>query len=319
MEFGRVIPKLLTKIDHSLPPDAQRTDRILHANTIVNNTMYFGCAKWGKQDWMSLLYPSGTKEKEFLEHYAGNFSCIELNTTFYRIYPAETISDWVKRTPDIFLFLPKFYQGITHHRRLKNCEDLTMLFLDSISHFKGKLGPAFLQLPENFHPKNFAILESYLEHLPDDLKLFVEVRHPLWYSEPYRSAFFNLLERRGYGAVITDTSGRRDMLHMELTNPHVFIRFVGNNIHHTDIFRINDWIMRMKHWRENGIENIYFMMHQHDESNTPVISRDMIERLNSELGTNIIIPQLIDGEKLKRSHRALRRAIAFQSKRVSRL
>ncbi len=102
-----------------------------------------------------------------------------------------------------------------------------------------------------------------------------------------------MLEENNRGLLITDTSGRRDMIHMELTVPKAFIRFVGNNIHPTDYPRIDSWIERMGKWMKEGIHEIYFMMHQHDESNTPVISEYMIKKMNAELGLKLTVPKLL--------------------------
>ncbi len=62
--------------------------------------------------------------------------------------------------------------------------------------------------------------------------------------------------------VITDVAGRRDVLHQRVTSNTVVIRFVGNNLHDSDYQRLNDWIERLYHWNLNGVENIYFFVHQ---------------------------------------------------------
>lgn len=297
MEFGKVDPPLLDAIDHSLPPDASRTTRILKSNRRKKKTtIRFGCAKWGRKEWRNLIYPKGTKEKDFLSHYGKHFDSLELNASFYRIFPDSTISGWAENVGKGFLFCPKFYQGITHIKRLKveESKELTDAFLRSVSNFGKTLGPCFLQMPQNFLPKNHDVLNAYLNSLPKELEVFVELRHPNWYIGDERKRLFDMLEEQNCGLLITDTSGRRDMVHMELTVPKAFIRFVGNNIHPTDYPRIDQWIERMGAWVKAGIHEIYFMMHQHDESNTPIISRHMITKMNERLGTHIRVPTLLD-------------------------
>lgn len=296
MEFGKVDPSQLDTIDHSLPSDAERTSRILKQNKTKSKTkVHFGCAKWGRKEWINLIYPKGTKEKDFLSHYGKHFDSLELNASFYRIFPDATIAGWANMVGDDFLFCPKFYQGITHLKRLKveESKEWTDAFLRSISNFGDKLGPCFLQLPENFLPKNHEVLESYLKSLPKELEVFVELRHPNWYIGDERKRLFDMLEENNRGLLITDTSGRRDMIHMELTVPKAFIRFVGNNIHPTDYPRIDGWIERMGQWMKAGIDEIFFMMHQHDESNTPIISEYMIKKMNAELGLQLTVPKLL--------------------------
>jgi uncharacterized protein YecE (DUF72 family) len=66
---------------------------------------------------------------------------------------------------------------------LKNAEDETQRFIDSILHFEDKLGPCFLQLPPNFTPKNFHALETYLRGLSDKISVCLELRHSAWFED----------------------------------------------------------------------------------------------------------------------------------------
>lgn len=298
MEFGRVEPGELDGVDHSLPKESAKTKAILKASKgKTQGNVHFGCAKWGRKEWVGLIYPEKTKEKDFLKEYAKHFNCIELNASFYQIYPEAKVAAWAKETEKDFLFCPKFYQGITHFRRLKDCNDLTSSFLKSIDAFGQKRGPCFLQLPDNFGPKNFDVLKEYLLALPKDLVVFVEVRHTEWFTTVFRDNLFDFLASNNNGWVSTDTSGRRDCVHTELPIPKAFIRFVGNNMHSTDYPRIDAWIEKIDGWLKAGINDIYFMMHQHDESNTPVISEYTVKKLNERCGLNIPVPKLMNQQE----------------------
>jgi uncharacterized protein YecE (DUF72 family) len=295
MEFGNVDPYELGIIDYTMPKDVPRTTNILKKVKAKSpGKVHYGCAKWGRKEWVGLIYPKGTKEKDFLEAYAKNYDCIELNTTHYQIYPTATISSWLTKVGKDFVFCPKFYQGITHFKRLKDCKEITDAFLRSVYDFGDHRGPCFLQLHENFGPKNFSTIESYMTSLPKDMEVFLEVRHKDWYTPENQKLLGDFLEANKFGFVITDTSGRRDMMHMELTIPKAFIRFVGNNMHKTDYPRIDAWIERIKSWLDGGIREVYFMMHQHDESNTPLISVPTIKKMNEVLGTKIPVPKLLN-------------------------
>jgi uncharacterized protein YecE (DUF72 family) len=137
-------------------------------------------------------------------------------------------------------------------------------------------------------------LEAFVEQLPSDLTFFVELRHPQWYAD--EKAFTGvtaMLEKKQTGTVITDASGRRDCLHMRLTLPQAFIRFVGNGLHPTDYQRCDAWINRMKQWKVAGIQNLYFFMHQHEELHSPELCRYLIPRVNDALGTRLHIPAFV--------------------------
>jgi uncharacterized protein YecE (DUF72 family) len=294
MEFGKVEISELDAVDHSLPKSSAKTEAVLKkAKSKEKSKVYFGCAKWGRKEWVGLIYPDKTKEKDFLKEYGKHFNSIELNATFYQLYSSAKTETWAKDVGDGFLFMPKFNQNITHFRRLKNADDLTSSFLEGIHGFGDKLGPCFLQLPDNFAPKKFDDLKEYLLALPKDLQVFIELRHPEWFTE-MKDQLFDFLSENNFGWVTTDTSGRRDCVHTELPIPKAFIRFVGNNIHPTDYPRIEAWIAQIKSWMKAGIKEVYFMMHQHDESNTPIISEWTVKKLNEECGLDLLVPKLIN-------------------------
>lgn len=84
MDFGKVETAELGNIDFALPADAAGTTALLKSNKSkkVKPEVFVGCAKWGRKDWIGKIYPEGTKEADFLSHYAKHFNCVELNATF---------------------------------------------------------------------------------------------------------------------------------------------------------------------------------------------------------------------------------------------
>jgi uncharacterized protein YecE (DUF72 family) len=98
--------------------------------------------------------------------------------------------------------------------------------------------------------------------------------------EPVRTELFAKLRRLKTGAVITDAVGRRDCCHMELITKTAFIRFAGNELHKTDYKTIDDWVERISYWMKNGLKEIYFFIHMHDENYTPALCDYLIEKLN---------------------------------------
>ncbi len=294
MEFGRLSATELEEADLKLPPDRPENDAVLSGRPFSHFELRVGCAKWGRPDWIGKIYPKGTKAGDFLEHYARKFSCIELNATFYRLPTRTQTASWSRKVPDDFRFCPKFTGQITHLQRLKNTHALTDRFLEGLSGFGKKLGPVFLLPHPAMGPKSAEIIMAFIDSLQSDLSLFVELRHPQWFAD--KDALNGLaawLQQKNVGMVITDAAGRRDCLHMRLTTRQAFIRFVGNSLHPTDYQRCNDWISRIGHWQNNGIESVYFFMHQHNELHSPELCRYFIHQCNTQLGTSIPIPEFV--------------------------
>lgn len=296
MEFGRVEESQLDNIDFSLPAEPAFNKLVLKGKRVKNPWAYIGCAKWGRTEWVGKIYPPKTKEKDFLDHYVQHYNSIELNATHYKIYGAAGIGKWAAKAKDKdFLFCPKMYQGVTHRGSLSDKDFLTSEFLRGIIAFGQHLGPIFIQVSDTFSPKRKEELFTYLRSLPTDLQFFLEVRHHDWFAkDAIREALFSTLTELNIGAVITDTSGRRDCAHMHLTIPKAFIRYVGNSLHPTDYTRTDTWIERMKYWLDKGLEELYFFMHMHDETYSPELTVYLVDKLNAACGLNLQKPVFIN-------------------------
>src|SRR5690606_9869146 len=176
--------------------------------------VYVGCAKWNKQD-LKGFYPRGTKDE--LTYYATQFNSIELNGTFYNSPDKAQVETWKAKTPADFKFFPKVPQSISHYGRLLNVDEKMMAFCDAITLFEEKLGVSFLQLHDNFKPKDFDRLAGFLRKFAKSVPLAVEVRNGEWFAnDQVREQLWAFLEREGIANIIVDTAGRRDMLHMQI-------------------------------------------------------------------------------------------------------
>jgi uncharacterized protein YecE (DUF72 family) len=294
MEFGRVQESELENIDFTLPPDPPFNKNILTGPSTTRSKVYVGCAKWGRAEWVGKMYPPKTKERNFLDYYVQHFNSIELNATHYKLYGAKAIQKWADKAGDRdFKFCPKMHQGVTHKGKLNDRKFLLNEFLRAVVAFEKHLGPILIQVSERFSPKRKDELYDFLKSLPTDLNFFMEVRHPGWFAnEEIRHELFSTLSEINIGAVITDTADRRDCAHMHLTIPIAFIRFVGNSLHKTDFSRIDDWVGRVKYWLDNGLQEVFFFMHMHDEATSPELCVYLVEKLNEVCGLNLQPPKL---------------------------
>ncbi|MDM8174001.1 MULTISPECIES: DUF72 domain-containing protein [Olivibacter] len=287
MKFGQVEDP--GQVDFTLPDTHSDTINLLNA---TRNKAAFkvsiGCAKWNKQD-LKGFYPRGTKDE--LSYYANQFNAIELNATFYNAPDKQQVLTWKNKVPADFKFFPKLPNQISHYRRLLNAEEPTIAFCDAISFFEEKLGMAFLQLHDNFKPTNLDRLSAYLSAFPKGIPLAVEVRNEEWFqNKEIFDEYSNLLKEHRMANIIVDTAGRRDMLHMRLTSPEAFIRYVGAN-HSSDYERLDRWIDRIQEWRSEGLQSLYFFVHQNIERESPLLSSYFIEKLNSVFDLDLHVPK----------------------------
>ena len=265
MKFGKLTD--ISRVNFSLPPDHPQTADVLAAQSASSALLvYVGSARWGERDLVGKIYPPKTPSSEYLTYYSRHFSTIELNTTHYRIPTPELVQQWCEKTDPLFTFCPKVPQLISHQADFGQALRATDQFLRGLEAFGDQLGIPFLQLPPSFAPAVGRSLFDYLADWPPEVPLAVEFRHPDWFSHSrMRDRAFDLLQEMRISPVITDTAGRRDVIHQRLTNDTVFIRFVGNRLHATDYLRIDTWARRIQRWLSAGLRKVYFIVHQPEE------------------------------------------------------
>lgn len=276
MEFGKISD--ITDIDWSFR-------KIPAFNANIKSTqpftqIYYGCTSWTDALWKGNYYPSNLKKADFLNFYSKQFSSIEFNTTFYRIPGSDLISKWYYETEKGFKFCPKLHQSISRSSNLGFESHELKEFCKNMEGFKEKLGLCFLQLPPGFSPDQCHILERFLKHFPNnEIPLSVEFRHSNWFSAENLKALLELMHKYDTGMVITDVSGRRDVLHLGLSNSTLMIRFVGNDLHESDFFRLDEWCSLLKQWMDCQLDELYLFAHQPNNLMAPKLCAYFMDKI----------------------------------------
>jgi uncharacterized protein YecE (DUF72 family) len=295
MDFGRIQTVDLARVDFTLPIDTALTLNTLSKVEPKPFEVHIGGTQWGVKEWQGPIYPKKVEGRKYLQEYVKHFNGIELGATFYTMPTVDQLLSWKQQAESnkSFKFCPKFPQSITHIRRLSNADGLTTQFYNVIRNLGNNLGPILLQLSDAFTPKSYDNLESFVAKLPTDLKVFVELRHKEWFANhAINVKVFDLFSQLGIGAAISDAAGRRDCVHMNLTTPDAYIRFVGNGLLH-DKKRLDDWVNRIAKWSKLGLQNVWFMMHQYNERETPLAINYLAKELNDKLGLSIQTPRFL--------------------------
>jgi uncharacterized protein YecE (DUF72 family) len=296
MEFGQVDNP--GEIDFTIPADHPGTAKRLRTQASKSSDLevYVGCAKWNKKD-LKNFYPRGTKDE--LAYYATQFNSIELNATFYRLFPPETFDNWYQAVPENFCFFPKLEQLISHYKRLNDVKEVVDKNVAHMSHLREKLKMPFLQLHNNFGPKDFDRVVTFVENWTYDVPLAIEFRHTDWYNnEEVSNKLYDLLETHSVTNILVDTAGRRDLMHMRLTTPTAFVRWVGANEPESDRTRLDEWVDRIAKWKKAGLQRLFFFVHQNAEQESPALSAHFIERLNKKIRTKLPIPKTLETKGL---------------------
>ncbi|MEO6728742.1 MAG: DUF72 domain-containing protein [Candidatus Dojkabacteria bacterium] len=279
MKFGRL--SNIENIDFTLPKEPVSNEKIFKKSNHAK--IFVGAPGWGRPDWIGKIYPKGTKAKDFLSVYSQIFNSIELNSTHYRTPTKGLVKVWYAESAKDFKFSPKVPQAISHYGGLGN-NNLIKDFAHAISNFEDKLGLTFLQLSENFSSARFGDLRAFVSLWPKELPIAIELRQESWFQD---QKVLDFLEENNVSSIITDVAGRRDVLHMRLTNSRVIVRFVGNNLHKTDFERLEMWAKKIHEWEEKGMEEIYFYLHEPEETVAPEAADHFIKEMIKLGNTNL--------------------------------
>jgi uncharacterized protein YecE (DUF72 family) len=141
-----------------------------------------GTSGWNYPEWRGSFYPETIKPAAMLPFYAGRFSTVEVNNTFYRMPTATVVEGWAAAVPPAFTFVLKAPQRITHFARLRDVDEPLRFFCDTARLLGARLGPLLFQLPPNFRADP-GRLADVLARLPADVRAAFEFRHASWFTD----------------------------------------------------------------------------------------------------------------------------------------
>lgn len=121
-----------------------------------------------------------------LERYAARFTCVEINSSFYRSHRPGTWARWGAAVPADFRFAAKVPRAITHHRGLRDCDELVARWIEETAGLGDKLAVLLVQLPPRL-AFDLDVAEAFFERLASatDARIVCEPRHKSWFdAEP---------------------------------------------------------------------------------------------------------------------------------------
>lgn len=252
---------------------------------------YLGTASWTFPDWQGTFYPDGLADRDRLAWYATQCNSVEVNTSFYGLPAPSTLVQWVESVPPGFTFSLKAPRLITHERRLVDCKQESLAFLDVLRSLGDAAAPGLLQFPPDFtRAQNGRALAQYLEWLAgelDGLQMAVEVRS----ADLMTPAFARFLCERGMALVVVERTGTDDFFAawQESAAPYLFLRLIGNDAkplpNDRELQRpqeeiLDRWAMRIAHLLD-GDTPVYCYTHNTLEGHSPASLRRLRQRIHA--------------------------------------
>jgi uncharacterized protein YecE (DUF72 family) len=225
-----------------------------------------GTSGYSYAPWKGRFYPQKIKPAEMLPYYAGKFSTVEINNTFYRMPSPELFTTWAEQTPPSFRFAVKSPRRITHEKKLVDSAD-TVERLYAIGAVLGeKMGPVLFQLPP-FARKDAPKLATFLGQLPPGAKAAFEFRHESWFDREV----FDLL--RAHNACLCIAEAEDFVTPFEATASWGYLRLRRQDY---DDAMLEAWAGRIaaQAWSESYV----FLKHE-DEGKGPILAQKLIDLL----------------------------------------
>lgn len=285
----------VSQVNFNLPNDSQHM--VLPGKNESSPKFHIGCSVWSDKDYVGNFFPEKTPQKNFLKEYAKQFNTVEVNATRYGVPAPKTMETWKNAVGDDFKLSFKVPQIISQRKELLSKDVLDRLdqYILAIDKMDSTAGTSFMLMQNNFSIERIQELEKFLQHLPTEQEYALEIRNPEFNSS---KELFELLNQYNIANVITDTAGRRDIIHQMNSNKTAYIRFVGNGLVATDYQRIDAWIDKLNDWTNQGIENVYFLIHQPNQKRhfSALLVKYMIDQLNKKF-SNLDLFSPIDYSK----------------------
>ena len=293
MKFGQL--DNLDSVDFRFQHITDTTIKLINsADTKGRVKFYLGAPVWSDKNYLGTLYPLKTKQKDFLATYASQFNSIEVNSTRYGTPKSEVINKWMNAVPNDFKFSLKVPQVITHRKNINDDQSRFRLdqFILALDQLGKKSGISYAVMANYFKSNQMNELEKFVSNLPKEMQFAIEFRDESWFQDAIKDEWQSLFKENNIIPVITDTPGRRDAAHFRLINNQLFVRYVGDFSHPSDLNRIDQWVERIKVLIDFGIDNIWFYVHQPGENRERVVLffNSFIKKMNNCL--NIKLPLL---------------------------
>ncbi len=186
-----------------------------------------GTSGFDYADWRGFFYPEKLAKSEWLSYYAGHFSTLELNFSYYRMPDRRGLESMLERSEGRIAFAIKAHRSMTHERIASDSD--YRAFNEAVAPLReaDRLGAVLAQFPHSFHQSEAN--RRYLKTLADRLgrPLAVELRREEWATDPVLA----WLGRLGIAYTCVDEPPIEGLMPpiAEATASPAYVRFHGRN------------------------------------------------------------------------------------------
>jgi uncharacterized protein YecE (DUF72 family) len=208
------------------------------------------------------LYPPEHQDSSRLTYYSTFFNSIEINSTFYKLPLAKTVSKWTTLVHDDFKFTFKLWQEITHCKGLEFKEADVEAFFNVVSHAGNKKGCILVQFPPSLGKASMMQLSALLRCIQNlnpnnEWKIAVEFRNKSWYHDDV----YELIASYKAAIVIQDIPKSLTPMISHVSD-FIYLRFHGPTGNYRDSYSedfLSEYSTYVREWiEENKTVYVYF-------------------------------------------------------------
>jgi uncharacterized protein YecE (DUF72 family) len=208
---------------------------------------WVGTSGFAYREWIGTVYPPGAAPQQLLAMYAQRLSGVEVSNL-----PPEVAEAWAAAVPPGFRFALKAPNRVAAEITTGKGVSRTMgSFLEAAVGLREALGPVLVQIPESRRVDRRA-LASFLEGLPQGLRLAFDFKHPSWHDD----ATLRLLSTHDAALVLTDDGHAAPAL--ELTAGFTYVRLRAEA---DEQGALDAWAERLGALARRGIDVYAFLKH----------------------------------------------------------
>jgi uncharacterized protein YecE (DUF72 family) len=196
-----------------------------------------GTSGWSYQHWKGLFYPDDLPTSKWLQYYTEHFDTVELNASFYRLFPRSTFEGWRQKVPEGFVYAVKLWRGITHLKKLSAEQDSLDDVIDRMEGMGEALGPVLVQIPPSLH-LDMERLEAFARMMPSRIRWALEVRHSSWFVDE----LWEVLKEHNAAFCMADSPG--ESFPRKVTTDFAYVRFHGEQVTYAGKYSketLQDW------------------------------------------------------------------------------
>jgi len=208
---------------------------------------HVGTSGFAHREWIGNVYPQDSGPHQLLPMYAQRLTAVELNAM-----PPDLAENWAATVPPAFQFAVKAPARVAAELVSGKGPSRAMAaFVEIAARLGDALGPVLIQVPGS-RPADAHALRSFLEALPEGLRVAFDFRNPSWRQD----AILRLLSAHEAALVLNDEGLGAPRI--ELTANFTYVRIRQDE---DATQAIDEWAERLGHLSRRGIDVYAFLKH----------------------------------------------------------